>query len=194
MATFYQEFKFAVECFGLTAPAPSIGDNLFMISQSLSTMAGGVLALGQRGGAMKLEDLLAYGMWAKSVWGTSPTGTVMIRAITPQAKAGVDAVRLMQCIPRAQLFLRATIYGGSVAVAGYVGILTGAAVYAFGHCDYNLGMQSSFWHWWYGGTATDRRTAEMQKILQSKHEVSNMQVVKRQMGQFIESRYQPTLA
>ncbi len=68
---------------------------------------------------------------------------------------------------------------GAILASAYIGILIGCAIYATDKClgggldEAVTNASAGFWHWYYGGSATDRRTEAMEAKLRLMRHLRN---------------------
>ena len=186
MSNFYDDFKFAVECCGLPAPSSEFFNTPVLALTSLGTACGALEALGPAAQACKLEGLASYCYWLTTIGLRTPVGATQV---LPSALGmeGRAAIMALQNAPKLSVALRAGVYVGGCAAAAYLGVLVGAAAYATQQKFLSVTNKplDGFFHWWYGGYATDARTAEMQKELAKRREFQQLQLMKTKLNNYL---------
>ena len=202
MATFYENFKFAVESCGCPAPTPELFTTPMAALGALGTAIGSLEFIGTtaKNHPVNFIDVLKAVPWMATVLRASPTGTQILPYIAPGAEPVIQTISMIRNTPKGMLVGRVIVYAGGCVAAAYFGVLVGATIYAatpeVWKRDYALACED-FWHWWYNGTARDRETAEMQKILMQKREAQQAKLLHERAKKIALSgsgMFQPNLA
>lgn len=181
MGKFYYDFKFACESMGIAAPSAEFFTTPFIALTTLGSACGVLDSMGA-GATFDLVNLARYCSWIQRSNMIAVTVTQPIPG--GQVMAGRAAIQALKTMPKSTIVLRAGAYIGGCAAAAYLGLLVGAAAYAAQQeairltgINFNAPFEA-FWHAWYGGYATDARTAEMEKELARRREIQEFRQLK----------------
>ncbi len=168
MAKFYYDFKFACESMGVPAPSSEFFNTPMIALTSLATACAALEGLEASAGDACLLNVAKYCVWLTgNSLGFTPVSSGGTVIVGQGAMMGKNTIQLLSTVQKGVVLRRGLIYIGGCLAAAYFGVLVGAVAYATQQQVARLvnvnAPFDAFADWWYGGYATDARTAEMEK-------------------------------